>query len=662
MANKDFKVKNSIVIPTPLALTEGGTGQTSATNALNALLPVQTDNTSKVLQTNGTSTSWVTLPNGFTKGNTASRPDPASVGDIYSNTQTGYIEVYTSAGWSQLGVIPLSPTIGTPTDVGTNVAYGSGSVYVAFTPGVGGGLASSFTAVSAPGSISASSSSSPIQVTGLTLGTSYTFTVTATNGYGNSLASSSSSSTTTTSIPQAPTIGTPTVSSGQSYTGSASVSVPFTAGASGGKSITGYIVTSSSGTTASGVSSPISISDTVGIARTYTVTATNTNGTSIASSASASTTPISVPQAPTIGTATALTGSTASITFIAGATGGSAITGYTVTSSPGGITATGSSPVTISGLTQNTAYTFTVTATNSSGTSAASTSSNSITTPITSLVDTFNRSTGALGISSDAASTWSVLKNNFTVDTNMAYSTSTADSLATVPLASSTITNAQIDMYSDQGGMGLAFWVTDANSYWSAYPYYTTTTNSSTVTNCTGPGGGSYEYPNKPANVCGQACSLDVYGYCAGQFNNLAGPRANCSVSAAQSTILNNNCNYDWYITYCTGNCTINATNVTNTVYTTNYTSAVRIANQSGSQHENIYASAYTPLKSLAISTSGNAITYNGYSAISKGGSVLVSSSYTPSSPTKGTKVGVFKTISQYSQGSYLDNINVTVA
>ena len=210
MADKDFKVKSGLDLGTPLPLTEGGTGQTSASNALNALLPVQTDNTNKVLQTNGTTTSWVTLPNGFQKGDTASRPGSPALGDIYSNTQTGYIEVYTAAGWSQLGVIPLSATIGTPTDVGTNIAYNSGAVDVAFTPAAGGGLASSFTAVSSPGAISASGSSSPVRVTGLALGTAYTFTVTATNGYGNALASSSSSSATTTSVPHAPTIGTAT--------------------------------------------------------------------------------------------------------------------------------------------------------------------------------------------------------------------------------------------------------------------------------------------------------------------------------------------------------------------------------------------------------------------------------------------------------------------
>ena len=152
----------------------------------------------------------------------------------------------------------------------------------------------------------------------------------------------------------------------------------------GGSAITGYIVTSSTGSfTATGTASPITVTGlTNGTAYTFTVKATNAIGTSAASAASNSVTPAiaTAPGAPIIGQATASSGQ-AMITFAVPASdGGSAITGYTVTSNPGNITATGAaSPITVTGLTNGTTYTFTVKATNAVGTGAASAASNSVT-------------------------------------------------------------------------------------------------------------------------------------------------------------------------------------------------------------------------------------------------------------------------------------------
>ena len=92
-----------------------------------------------------------------------------------------------------------------------------------------------------------------------------------------------------------------------------------------------------------------------------------------------------VPDAPTIGTATQTGNTTATVAFTAPTNNGDAtITSYTSTSTPGGITNTlsqaGSGTISVTGLTGGTSYTFTVTATNSIGTSSASSASNSITT------------------------------------------------------------------------------------------------------------------------------------------------------------------------------------------------------------------------------------------------------------------------------------------
>jgi hypothetical protein len=185
-------------------------------------------------------------------------------------------------------------------------------------------------------------------------------------------------------VPNAPTIGTATdVGTGRAYNNGAAT-VTFTAPTfDGGLPITGYTVTSSpGGYTASGASSPLTVAGLQSNTNyTFTVTATNAVGQSAASAASNSILATTIPQAPTIGTATdGGTGSTVSVAFTPGATGGKAVSTYTATSSPGGLTGTGaSSPITVSGLTAGTAYTFTVTATNANGTSTASAASNSVT-------------------------------------------------------------------------------------------------------------------------------------------------------------------------------------------------------------------------------------------------------------------------------------------
>lgn len=94
---------------------------------------------------------------------------------------------------------------------------------------------------------------------------------------------------------------------------------------------------------------------------------------------------ISVPGAPTSVSGT--TGDTESaVSFVAPTSnGGSTILSYTVISSPGNIKKSGtSSPITITGLTNGTAYTFTVKAHNIAGSSVASSASASV-TPLASI-------------------------------------------------------------------------------------------------------------------------------------------------------------------------------------------------------------------------------------------------------------------------------------
>lgn len=82
------------------------------------------------------------------------------------------------------------------------------------------------------------------------------------------------------------------------------------------------------------------------------------------------------PGAPTaVKVAAGAAAGTALVSFTAPAdNGSSAITGYTVTANPGGITATGTtSPITLTGLAPQTAYTYSMVAANSAGNSVATT-------------------------------------------------------------------------------------------------------------------------------------------------------------------------------------------------------------------------------------------------------------------------------------------------
>jgi hypothetical protein len=283
-------------------------------------------------------------------------------------------------------VAPGAPTIGVATKTGTSTA----TIEFASPLSDGGRAITSYTATSSPSGITATGNTSPITLTGLTSATAYTFTVTATNSIGTSSPSQASNTITTDFInpnsPGVPTIGTAT------KTGSTTATVAYTAPASdGGYAITTYTAISSpggiTGTLSQAGSGTISITGlNPGSDYTFIVFATNSQGAGINSASSNTiTTDAAAPGAPTIGTATKTGSTTATLSFTPPTiNNGAAVSGYTVTSFPGGITATGSSsPISITGLTAATAYTFTITATNSAGTSISSNPSNQITSDAT---------------------------------------------------------------------------------------------------------------------------------------------------------------------------------------------------------------------------------------------------------------------------------------
>jgi hypothetical protein len=177
--------------------------------------------------------------------------------------------------------------------------------------------------------------------------------------------------------------------------GQASASVSWTAPATGGPP-TSYDVTpyigSAAQTPTTVTGTPPATTKTItglapGTAYTFKVTASNPGGSGAASAASNSVTPTGAgaPAAPTGATAEADTKSALVSWTAPSDDGGSAITGYTVTPFAG---TTAGTPVSVdnsttktrvSGLTNGTAYTFKVAATNGAGTGPASGASNAVT-------------------------------------------------------------------------------------------------------------------------------------------------------------------------------------------------------------------------------------------------------------------------------------------
>ncbi len=297
-------------------------------------------------------------------------------------TNSGAITNPVSLAYTANAVSP-----GVPTSVVASAGDAIESVTFAAPTNNGGSAIAGYTVTSIPSGgtdLNAGSTSLVHSITGLTNGTSYTFTVKAINAAGTSVASVASNAV----MPLAP-VATAFTLSGPSGGNVNSASANFTV--TPNNSYTGTITITPTGTGSTGLVARVLNYSNSAAAQTFTIlpitagsiTLTPTNSGAITNPVSLAYTANAVsPGVPTSVIATA-GDAIASVIFATPTNnGGSVITGYTVTSIPEGgtdINAGSTSLIhSITGLANGTSYTFTVKATNSAGTSIASSVSNAV--------------------------------------------------------------------------------------------------------------------------------------------------------------------------------------------------------------------------------------------------------------------------------------------
>ncbi|MDQ6524099.1 fibronectin type III domain-containing protein [Nocardioides sp. LHD-245] len=295
--------------------------------------------------------------------------------------QNGQAYTFTVVASSALGNSPASPAsaavtpAGLPGAPGTPVAErGNESATVTWPAADGNGAEiTGYTVTASPGGseVTVAGGTTTAGVTGLTNGTAYTFTVVATSAVGDSAASAASNSVVPVGVPHR--VVRPVATAGDG-----TATVTWTEEGNEGQDVTTYTVTTSPGDTIVTVAGDKRTATVTGLANgtayTFTVAATNASGAGPASEPSAAVTPAGAPLAvakPIV----ARGNQSATVAWTAANGNGSPVTGYTVTTTPGGtsVTVDGSTThATVTGLTNGTTYTFTVRASNAIGDGPAS--------------------------------------------------------------------------------------------------------------------------------------------------------------------------------------------------------------------------------------------------------------------------------------------------
>jgi hypothetical protein len=146
----------TLTIGGTLAIANGGTGQTTANAALNALLPNQATNSGKVLSTDGTNTSWITVSGGgggTVTGVTATFPATSTGGTapiIGIANGSGACTTSTGSGALVFSTSPTltTPILGTPTSGNFSTGTFTWPTFNQNTTGTAAGLSTTLVATS----------------------------------------------------------------------------------------------------------------------------------------------------------------------------------------------------------------------------------------------------------------------------------------------------------------------------------------------------------------------------------------------------------------------------------------------------------------------------------------------------------------------------------
>lgn len=279
------------------------------------------------------------------------------------------------------------------------------------------------------------------------------------------------------------------------------------------------------------------------------------------------------------------------------------------------------------------------------------------------LSDIFGRSTGgSLGSTAQGIS-WQNLRGTFYANGSQAQSDD-AGSNYTLASPEAQLGEDVTIKANVTPGMGVAFWITDAGSWWGAMPYYSS--DSSSSTQC-GPNQNGCEGSScTPSGCCGSVSSPQTYYVV--DCNGCGGATYTSPPNFNQTvTYCNQGCGAGSYSGY--WEFTSRVCSAWTTVTNTNYRSRLRIINSvGGSVSEQQLAtvdttsnSAYNNISSIRVITNGTNITVSGFAGNNLSSQMGSNVTLNAPSAVRGKRVGIVKAPGGSRQSSSIDDFEATI-